>query len=251
MEMEHELAIRKAIVTGGSRGIGLAIVEGLLLGGADVWYLSRTEGDQAARLSEVARSCGRQVSWIACDMADTASIEAAMDTALAAAGRVDILVNNAGLTRDGLIMRMKDDAWDEVLRVNLTGAFVTCRKVSRIMTNQRKGVIINISSVVGIMGNGGQTNYAASKAGLIGFSKSLARELAGRSVRVNVVAPGFIDTRMTEVLPDNAKDSIRGQIPLGRIGNPEEIAEAVVFLASDKASYITGQVLAVDGGMAM
>lgn len=251
MEMVHEVAVRKAIVTGGSRGIGLSIVEGLLQSGADVWYLSRTEGEQAARLSEVARSCGRQVAWVACDMADTASIEAAMDTALAAAGRVDILVNNAGLTRDGLIMRMKDDAWDEVLRVNLTGAFVTCRKVSRIMASQRKGAIINISSVVGIMGNGGQTNYAASKAGLIGFSKSLARELAGRSVRVNVVAPGFIDTRMTEVLPDSAKDAIRGQIPLGRIGNPEEIAEAVVFLASEKASYITGQVLAVDGGMAM
>jgi 3-oxoacyl-[acyl-carrier protein] reductase len=184
-------------------------------------------------------------------MADTASIEKAIDTALAAAGRVDVLVNNAGLTRDGLIMRMKDEAWEEVLRVNLTGAFVTCRKISRIMANQRKGAIINISSVVGIMGNGGQTNYAASKAGLIGFSKSLARELASRSVRVNVVAPGFIDTRMTEVLPDSAKDAIRGQIPLGRIGSPEEIAEAVVFLASDKASYITGQVLAVDGGMAM
>ena len=251
MEENRDPQGLKAIVTGGSRGIGYSIVAGLLREGADVWYLSRTEGEDAPALKLIAESCQRRVSWVSCDMGDTASIENALDTAISEAGRVDVLVNNAGLTRDGLIMRMKDDAWDEVLRVNLTGTFVTCRKISRLMASQRKGAIVNISSVVGIMGNGGQTNYAASKAGIIGFSKSLARELSGRGVRVNVVAPGFIDTKMTEVLPDSAKDAIRGQIPLGRIGNPDEIAEAVVFLTSEKASYITGQVLAVDGGMAM
>jgi 3-oxoacyl-[acyl-carrier protein] reductase len=164
---------------------------------------------------------------------------------------IDVLVNNAGITRDGLIMRMKDEAWDEVLRVNLTGAFLTCRTLGRHMASKRSGSIVNISSVVGIMGNAGQTNYAASKAGLIGFSKSLARELAGRSVRVNVVAPGFIDTDMTAALPDAAKTHLQTQIPLGRIGEAAEVAAVVAFLCSDQASYITGQVLAVDGGMAM
>ena len=178
-------------------------------------------------------------------------MEQALDTVLAKTKRVDILVNNAGITRDGLIMRMKDEAWEEVLRVNLTGAFLTCRKLSRVMASQRSGSIVNISSVVGIMGNGGQTNYAASKAGLIGFSKSLARELSGRSVRVNVVAPGFIETDMTGVLPDAVKDSLKTQIPLGRIGTAREVADAVAFFTSDASSYITGQVLAIDGGMAM
>jgi 3-oxoacyl-[acyl-carrier protein] reductase len=189
--------------------------------------------------------------WVGCDMGDAESVEQALDTVLAQTKRVDILVNNAGITRDGLIMRMKDEAWEEVLRVNLTGAFLTCRKLSRVMASQRSGSIVNISSVVGIMGNGGQTNYAASKAGLIGFSKSLARELSGRSVRVNVVAPGFIETDMTGVLPDAVKDSLKTQIPLGRIGTAREVADAVAFFTSEASSYITGQVLAIDGGMAM
>lgn len=242
---------RTAIVTGGSRGIGREIVLSLLRSDTEVWYLSRSEGIAADALCAQAGVPAGSVHWVACDMGDAQSVEQALDTVLSETKRVDILVNNAGITRDGLIMRMKDEAWDDVLRVNLTGAFLTCRKISRVMASQRSGAIVNISSVVGIMGNGGQTNYAASKAGLIGFSKSLARELSGRSVRVNVVAPGFIATEMTDVLPDTVKDGLKTQIPLGRIGEATEVAEAVAFLCSDSASYITGQVLAVDGGMAM
>ncbi len=241
---------RNALVTGGSRGIGMAIVEELLGQGCNVWYLSRSEGETAS-LKEKAASLGSTLSWIACDMADRTSVQEAVENVIQEAKNVDILVNNAGITRDGLIMRMKDEAWDDVLAVNLTGAFLTSRRIGRLMASQRRGSIINISSVVGIMGNGGQSNYAASKAGLIGFSKSLARELSSRGVRVNVVAPGFIQTAMTDVLPETLKESLNTQIPLARIGEAEEVAHAVAFLASEKASYITGQVLAVDGGMAM
>ncbi len=233
---------RKALVTGGSRGIGLQIIQTLLAEGCEVWYLSRSK---AAELES------ELVHHISCDMADRESVASALETVVSEAQEIDILVNNAGITRDGLIMRMKDEAWDDVIAVNLTSVFLTCRRIGRLMATQRKGAIVNISSVVGIMGNGGQTNYAASKAGIIGFSKSLARELSGRNVRVNVVAPGFIETSMTEVLSDKVKDTIKTQIPLGRIGNTEEVAQTVAFLSSDKASYITGQVLAVDGGMAM
>lgn len=231
---------KHALVTGGSRGIGSEIVKVLLSEGYEVWSLSRTTGEDAENLY-----------YISCDMADRSSVEAALEAVVKQAGTVDVLVNNAGITRDGLIMRMKDEAWDEVLAVNLTSVFLTCRRISRLMATQRRGAIINISSVVGIMGNGGQTNYAASKAGIIGFSKSLARELSGRNVRVNVVAPGFIETAMTDALSQTLKEQIATQIPLGRIGKAEEVAQTVAFLASEKASYITGQVLAVDGGMAM
>ncbi len=241
---------RNALVTGGSRGIGMAIVEELLLEGCNVWYLSRSEGE-ASSLKEQAEKVGCLLTWVACDMADRTSVQEGVELVIKEAKTVDILVNNAGITRDGLIMRMKDEAWDEVLAVNLTGAFLTSRRIGRLMATQRRGAIINISSVVGIMGNGGQSNYAASKAGLIGFSKSLARELSSRSVRVNVVAPGFIQTAMTDILPDALKDGLNTQIPLARIGEAREVAHAVAFLASEKASYITGQVLAVDGGMAM
>jgi len=231
---------KHALVTGGSRGIGSEIVKVLLSEGYEVWSLSRTKMEDAENLH-----------YISCDMADRSSVEAALEAVVKQAGTVDVLVNNAGITRDGLIMRMKDEAWDEVLAVNLTSVFLTCRRISRLMATQRRGAIINISSVVGIMGNGGQTNYAASKAGIIGFSKSLARELSGRNVRVNVVAPGFIETAMTDALSQTLKEQIATQIPLGRIGKAEEVAQTVAFLASEKASYITGQVLAVDGGMAM
>lgn len=231
---------KHALVSGGSRGIGREIVKVLLAEGYAVWSLARSKTDDEPNLRH-----------IVCDMADRSSVEAALETVVKEAKTLDVLVNNAGITRDGLIMRMKDEAWDDVLAVNLTAVFLTCRRISRLMASQRKGSIINISSVVGIMGNGGQTNYAASKAGIIGFSKSLARELSARSVRVNVIAPGFIETAMTEDLSEALKEQISKQIPLGRIGKAEEVANAVAFLASDKASYITGQVLAVDGGMAM
>ncbi|NLZ77829.1 MAG: 3-oxoacyl-[acyl-carrier-protein] reductase [Spirochaetales bacterium] len=233
---------KHALVTGGSRGIGSAIIHELLDLDYEVWYLSRTKNEA---------SDNGDLHHVPCDIADRKEVERALKAIIDEAREIDLLVNNAGITRDGLIMRMKDEAWDDVLAVNLSSVFLTSRAVSRIMARQRSGAIVNISSVVGIMGNGGQTNYAASKAGIIGFSKALARELASRNVRVNVVAPGFIDTSMTETLADEARGLIKAQIPLGRMGMAREVAKAVAFLASEDASYITGAVLSVDGGMAM
>jgi 3-oxoacyl-[acyl-carrier protein] reductase len=233
---------KHALVTGGSRGIGSAIIRELLSLHYEVWYLSRTKNEELDNES---------LHHIRCDIADREEVERALKVIGDEARGIDLLVNNAGITRDGLIMRMKDEAWDDVLAVNLSSVFLTCRAVSRIMARQRSGAIVNISSVVGIMGNGGQTNYAASKAGIIGFSKALARELAARNVRVNVVAPGFIDTSMTKTLAEEAKELIKTQIPLGRMGMASEVAKAVAFLASEDASYITGAVLPVDGGMAI
>jgi 3-oxoacyl-[acyl-carrier protein] reductase len=242
---------KRAIVTGGSRGIGNAITREYLREGAAVWILSRKPADNQAELEGIARDAGGALSWRAVDITREDEITKAVESILAEAGGVDILVNNAGITRDGLIFRMPTADWDEVLRANLTSAFLTCRVVARAMIKQRAGSIINVSSVSGIMGNAGQVNYSASKAGLIGFSKSLAREVASRGVRVNVIAPGFIETDMTKALGDKAREALMGQIPLGRVGVPADIAALAAFLAADASAYITGQVIPVDGGLSM
>ena len=238
----NEQTMKKAILTGGSRGIGLAIIKQLSNAGYEVWYLSR---------SEIKDETLDRVHHIACDVMDREVLATALKQAVKEAGEVDLLVNNAGITKDGLIMRMKDADWDDVISVNLTSTFLSCRALSRQFLRQRHGAIVNIASVVGIVGNPGQANYAASKAGIIGLSKSLAREFASRGIRVNCVAPGFIATSMTDKLNEEQKAAITTQIPLGYIGRAEQVANAVCFLASDEASYITGQVLAIDGGMTM
>ncbi len=245
------LSGKKAIVTGGSRGIGNSIVAEFLRQGASVWSLSRKPADNQGELENVARSAGAAFAWRSVDVTREEELTKAIDAVVAEAGRIDILVNNAGITRDGLIFRMPTADWDEVLRANLTSAFLASRAVARAMIKQRSGAIINVSSVSGIMGNAGQTNYSASKAGLIGFSKSLAREVASRGVRVNAIAPGFIETDMTKALGEKAREALIAQIPLGRVGAPVDVAALAAFLASDAAAYITGQVIPVDGGLSM
>lgn len=241
---------KNCIVTGGSKGIGRAIVKKFLEEGANVFYFSRSQADNTEELESIAQSTGATLEWVSCNVTDEQAIEAAIDR-IAGTGALDVVVNNAGITKDGLVFRMGTEDWEQVLLTNLTSAFFVCRTAARHMIKKRAGSIINVSSVVGITGNGGQTNYAASKAGLIGFSKSLAKEVASRGVRVNVVAPGFVDTAMTEKIPEEAKEKLKASIPLGRTGKSEEIASAVLFLASDMASYITGEVIKIDGGMAM
>lgn len=236
-----------ALVTGGTRGIGLAIARGLLDAGARV----AISGRDAARAREIAATLGEGVIGVGCDVADAAQVDAAIEEVQKGIGPVDILVNNAGLTRDNILVRLSDEDWDTVLDANLKGAFHTTKAVIRGMMKRRSGRIINITSVVGLIGNKGQANYAASKAGLIGFTKSVAKEYASRNVLANCIAPGFIDTDMTAALPEEARASLLQAIALGRLGRAEDIAGAVLFLASDLAAYITGQVLVVDGGMVL
>ncbi len=244
------LANQVAVVTGAGRGIGRAIALRFAAAGADIACVSRTAENAEKAAAEV-RAAGRKAWALAVDVADAGAVAAAAERILAEAGRVDILVNNAGVTRDGLLMRMSEADWDTVVDTNLKGAFLFTKALTRTFAKQRAGRIINIASVVGLLGNAGQCNYAASKAGLIGFTKSLARELASRSVTANVLAPGFIETDMTSVLNDEVKAGALKQIPLGAFGKAEDIAEAALFLAGPGGRYITGQVLAVDGGMAM
>ncbi|MGA2545285.1 MAG: 3-oxoacyl-[acyl-carrier-protein] reductase [Rectinemataceae bacterium] len=249
--MERMLRGKVCIVTGGSKGIGRAIVELFAREGGRIYYLSRSEAEDSAVLAEAAVAGGGSVKWIACDVADEAKVNMAVDSVVAEVGAVDALVNNAGVTRDGLVFRMSLEDWDTVLRTNLTSAFLVSRAVARHMIKRRSGSIVNVSSVVGIIGNGGQTNYSASKAGLLGFTKSLAREVGSRGVRVNALAPGFIETSMTEKIPPEAKEKLKAGIPLGRTGKAEDVASAALFLCSDMSTYVTGEVLQVDGGMGM
>ena len=240
-----------ALVTGGGSGIGSAVAKKLAEQGAYVVvnYMHSEAGAKA--VVEEIKQAGGQAECVQCSVNDFAAVEAMIKDIVKRHGRIDILVNNAGITKDNLLMAMKEADFDEVIDVNLKGAFNTMRHVARPMLKQRGGSIINISSVVGILGNAGQVNYAASKAGVIGMTKSMARELASRGVRVNAIAPGFVETAMTEKLSEEARKAGAAQVPLGRFAKPEEVAAAVCFLAGDDASYITGQVLCVDGGMAM
>ena len=238
---------RVALVTGGTRGIGLAIARALHGAGARVALTGRDAG----RAEEVAATVGGGVIGVACDVADAAQVDAAVAEVERRLGPVDILVNNAGLTRDNILLRLTGDDWDAVLDANLKGAFHTTKAVIKGMMKRRAGRIINITSIVGLIGNKGQANYAASKAGLIGFTKSIAKEYASRNVLANCIAPGFIDTDMTAALPEEARASLLQAIALGRLGRAEDVADAVLFLASDLSGYITGQVLVVDGGMVL
>lgn len=241
---------RVALVTGASRGIGEAIARRLALEGASVIAGARTPGALEKVVGEI-RTAGGTASTLAFDLSDPSSIEDTVKSALAGGGPIDVLVNNAGVTEDNLILRMSKEAWDKVLATNLTGVFLLTQAVVKSMVKRRYGRIVNVASVVGLMGNAGQVNYAAAKAGLIGFTKSIARELASRSVTCNAVAPGFIATAMTEKMTEDARQALSGRIPLARLGTPEDVAGAVAFLASEEASYITGHVLNVSGGLYM
>ncbi|TVQ70961.1 MAG: 3-oxoacyl-[acyl-carrier-protein] reductase [Balneolaceae bacterium] len=242
---------KTALVTGGSRGIGKAIALQLADAGADVLITYARSAEAAEEVVRQIEETGRKAKAVQADAVDFNEAEKVVAIAQSEFNGLDILVNNAGITRDTLIMRMTEEQWDDVIRTNLKSVFNYSKAVIRPMMKARSGSIINISSVVGIAGNAGQTNYSASKAGIIGFSKSLAREVASRNIRVNVIAPGYISTEMTGKLDENILKSIEAQIPLKRAGEPDEVAQAVVFMASDAASYLTGVILNVDGGMAM
>lgn len=246
----NQLASQVAVVTGAGRGIGRAIALRFAAEGAEVVCVSRTV-ENAEKVATEVRALGRRAWAHAVDVSDPTAVGASATAILAEAGRVDILVNNAGVTRDGLLMRMSEADWDTVLNTNLRGAFAFTKAFTRAFVKQRAGRIINVASVIGLIGNAGQCNYAASKAGLIGFTKSVARELASRGITVNALAPGFITTDMTAGLTEELKAGVLRQIPLGRFGEAEDIAQAALFLAGPGGQYVTGQVLVVDGGMVM
>ncbi|MEY2429016.1 MAG: 3-oxoacyl-[acyl-carrier protein] reductase [Verrucomicrobiota bacterium] len=245
-----QLASQIAVITGAGRGIGRGIALKFASEGADVVCVSRTT-ENSAKVADEIRALGRKAWAHAVDVADAAAVAAAGEKILSEAGRVDILVNNAGITRDGLVMRMSEADWDTVMDTNLKGAFLFTKAFSRALIKQRSGRIINVASVIGLIGNAGQCNYAASKAALIGFTKSIARELASRGITVNALAPGFIETDMTSGLDEETRNNLLKQIPLNSFGQAEDIANAALFLASPAARYVTGQVLTVDGGMVM
>lgn len=247
----NRLIDKTALVTGGSRGIGEAIALRLAREGANVALCASQSTEAAEAVAEKIRAQGREAIVRQTDVSNAESVDALVKAVLDAWGKIDILVNNAGVTRDNLLMRMKEDEWDAVLDINLKGAYHCIKAITRPMMKARTGRIINVSSVVGLTGNAGQVNYAASKSGLIGLTKSVARELSSRNITANAVAPGFIPTDMTDKINAKMRDQLLAQIPLGKFGSPEDIAATVAFFASDDAAYITGQVLVVDGGMVM
>lgn len=242
---------RSILVTGGTRGIGRAIVEAFAAAGGSVAFTYRSSAPEADELVTAIEAGGGRAMAIQADASDFDAAQQAVDRVIEEWGSLDVLVNNAGITRDGLMLRMSRDDWNDVVRTNLGSVFNYCKAVYRQMMRQRSGRIVNMSSVVGVMGNPGQTNYAASKAGIIGFSKSLAKELGSRGVTVNVVAPGYVETDMTDALPESAREAMLNATPLGRGATPDDVAAAVLFLASDQGGYVTGHVLHVDGGLAM
>jgi len=249
-DLNNELIGKVALVTGGTRGIGLAVARRLARAGAQV-VICGTSDERLAQAVATLQTDGASVASVRADVSDFQQVESLIDKILDKHSRIDIVVNNAGITKDALLLRMSSADWDDVLSVNLKGAFLVTKAAAKVMLKQRSGRIVNVTSVIGVIGNAGQANYAASKAGLIGFTKSVAKELASRNITVNAVAPGFIETDMTGRLSEQAKAVLLEQIPLGRFGSPDDVAEVVFFLVSEASRYVTGQVVHVDGGMVM